>query len=355
MEAGRAMGLPDRTLIWRYLTLNCISTIFVFLTLRFGGAEVTDTNMTLSDDHKTAELKVPFTEMLDGTAKLPDELYAVVKANYKHSTPTEIDIALSFLDHGRGLEPPKQQTAGAAGVDLLAALGATETVTLEPGKRAMVPCGIAIALPIGFEAQVRPRSGLAAKHGVTVLNSPGTIDADYRGEIKVILINHGDSDFTIRRGDRIAQMVVARRSMQRNGVLAASARLAASCLALLTLAVVPALAGDRALIDFIGYSEDGQYFAFEEYGIGDGSGAPYSHIFIVDLAADAWGDGAGSAIYTNTGRFFYGGVQVNGGPVETSAPSLFDNPAARPHGMRHATTPHRDALLRDIGLRAGQL
>jgi dUTP pyrophosphatase len=120
-----------------------------------------------------------------------------------------IDVALSYFEHGRGLDLPKQQTAGAAGADLLAALGASETVTMAPGSRAIVPCGFAMALPIGFEAQVRPRSGLAAKHGVTVLNTPGTIDADYRGEVKVILINHGDAPFEIRRGDRIAQMVVA--------------------------------------------------------------------------------------------------------------------------------------------------
>lgn len=120
-----------------------------------------------------------------------------------------IDIALSFLDHGRGLDLPRQQTAGAAGVDLLAALGLSEVVTIEPGTRAIVPCGFSIALPAGHEAQIRPRSGLAAKYGVTVLNSPGTIDADYRGEIKVILINHGAEKFEIRRGDRIAQMVVA--------------------------------------------------------------------------------------------------------------------------------------------------
>ncbi|MDB5540971.1 MAG: deoxyuridine 5-triphosphatenucleotidohydrolase [Devosia sp.] len=120
-----------------------------------------------------------------------------------------VTIAFTWLDHGRGLEAPRQQSASAAGVDLLAALGASETLTIEPGKRALVPTGMAIALPAGYEAQVRPRSGLAAKHGVTVLNSPGTIDADYRGEIKVILINHGEAPFTIRRGERIAQMVVA--------------------------------------------------------------------------------------------------------------------------------------------------
>ena len=120
-----------------------------------------------------------------------------------------IDIELSFFDHGRGLELPRQQTASAAGVDLLAALGISEVVTMAPGARAIVPCGFAMALPLGYEAQVRPRSGLAAKHGVTVLNAPGTIDADYRGEVKVILINHGSDPFEIRRGDRIAQMVVA--------------------------------------------------------------------------------------------------------------------------------------------------
>jgi dUTP pyrophosphatase len=120
-----------------------------------------------------------------------------------------IDIALSFFDHGRGLELPRQQTASAAGVDILAALGISEVVTMAPGARAIIPCGFAMALPLGYEAQVRPRSGLAAKHGVTVLNAPGTIDADYRGEVKVILINHGSDPFEIRRGDRIAQMVVA--------------------------------------------------------------------------------------------------------------------------------------------------
>jgi dUTP pyrophosphatase len=122
---------------------------------------------------------------------------------------SSLAIQFIWLEHGRGLEAPRQQTSGAAGVDLLAALGASETMTIEPSKRALVPTGMAIALPNGYEAQVRPRSGLAAKFGVTVLNTPGTIDADYRGEIKVILINHGDTPFEIRRGDRIAQMVVA--------------------------------------------------------------------------------------------------------------------------------------------------
>jgi dUTP pyrophosphatase len=121
----------------------------------------------------------------------------------------KIEIALRWLAHGRGLDLPRQHSAGAAGVDLLAALGEGEVVMLEPGARASLPCGFAMALPTGYEAQVRPRSGLALKHGVTVLNAPGTIDADYRGEIKVILINHGTEPFEVRRGDRIAQMVVA--------------------------------------------------------------------------------------------------------------------------------------------------
>lgn len=120
-----------------------------------------------------------------------------------------VDIGFVWLDHGRGLEPPRQQTAGAAGVDLLAALPPGEVLSLAPGQRSLVPTGLALAIPEGYEGQVRPRSGLAAKHGVTVLNSPGTIDADYRGELKVILINLGDAAFEIRRGERIAQLVVA--------------------------------------------------------------------------------------------------------------------------------------------------
>lgn len=120
-----------------------------------------------------------------------------------------ISIGLRWFDHGRGLELPRQQTAGAAGVDLPAALGPDEVVVIAPGRTAMIPAGFAIALPVGYEAQVRPRSGLAAKFGITVLNSPGTVDADYRGEVKVMLINHGQVPFEVRRGDRIAQMVVA--------------------------------------------------------------------------------------------------------------------------------------------------
>ncbi|HSY55352.1 MAG TPA: dUTP diphosphatase [Bradyrhizobium sp.] len=104
---------------------------------------------------------------------------------------------------------PAYQSAEAAGLDLLAAVSEDAPVILAPGKYALVPTGLSIALPPGYEAQVRPRSGLAAKHGVTVLNAPGTVDADYRGEIGVPLINHGDVPFTIRRGERIAQMVIA--------------------------------------------------------------------------------------------------------------------------------------------------
>jgi dUTP pyrophosphatase len=121
--------------------------------------------------------------------------------------PIQVDIRQ--LPHAEGLPLPAYQTAHAAGLDLLAAVPESAPLALAPGKHAMVPTGLAIALPEGFEAQVRPRSGLAAKHGVTVLNSPGTIDADYRGEIQVILINHGAESFTIRRGERIAQMVIA--------------------------------------------------------------------------------------------------------------------------------------------------
>lgn len=115
------------------------------------------------------------------------------------------EVAIRRLAHGEGLALPAYETAHAAGMDLRAA----EDALLPPGERAMVATGFAIALPEGFEAQVRPRSGLAARHGVTLLNSPGTIDADYRGEIKVILINHGREAFAVKRGDRIAQMVVA--------------------------------------------------------------------------------------------------------------------------------------------------
>ncbi len=120
-----------------------------------------------------------------------------------------IKVEIRQLPHGEGLALPAYQSADAAGLDLLAAVPETAPLILLPGEHALVPTGLAVALPAGYEAQVRPRSGLAARHAVTVLNSPGTIDADYRGEISVILINHGDAPFAIRRGERIAQMVIA--------------------------------------------------------------------------------------------------------------------------------------------------
>ena len=120
---------------------------------------------------------------------------------------TKLIVSVKRLPHGLDLPLPVAATNLSAGVDLLAALG--ETLTLNPGEQKNVPTGIALALPPGYEAQIRPRSGLAAKHGVTVLNSPGTIDADYRGEIGAILINHGNKPFFIERGMRIAQMIVA--------------------------------------------------------------------------------------------------------------------------------------------------
>ena len=123
------------------------------------------------------------------------------------SAPIRIDICQ--LPHGEGLALPEYQTPHAAGLDLLAAVPETAPLVLAPGQRGLVPTGLTIALPQGYEAQIRPRSGLAARHGVTVLNAPGTIDADYRGEIGVLLINHGDAPFPIHRGERIAQMVVA--------------------------------------------------------------------------------------------------------------------------------------------------
>ena len=116
-------------------------------------------------------------------------------------------VDVQRLPHGADLPLPSYATTQSAGLDLMAAVQGE--VTLAPGARQLIPTGLAIALPAGFEAQVRPRSGLALKHGITVLNSPGTIDADYRGEVQVLLINHGEAPFVIKRGDRIAQMVVA--------------------------------------------------------------------------------------------------------------------------------------------------
>jgi dUTP pyrophosphatase len=118
-------------------------------------------------------------------------------------------IAVRRLPHGADLPLPAYETAHAAGMDLRAAVPEDEPLTLRPGDRHAVPTGVAMAIPPGFEGQVRPRSGLALRAGVTCLNSPGTVDADYRGEVRVILINHGPENFTVRRGDRIAQLVIA--------------------------------------------------------------------------------------------------------------------------------------------------
>ena len=118
-------------------------------------------------------------------------------------------VRVQRLQHGGGLPVPQPQTAGSAGADLAAAVEGEAPITLQPGDYAMVPTGLVLAIPEGWEGQVRPRSGLAARHGVTVLNSPGTIDSDYRGEVRVLLINHGAEPFVIRRGERIAQLVLA--------------------------------------------------------------------------------------------------------------------------------------------------
>lgn len=116
-------------------------------------------------------------------------------------------VCIESTEHGKGLDLPKYETPDSAGVDLRAAI--EEDIVLEAGQRYLIPNGFIIALPRGFEAQIRPRSGLALKHGITVLNAPGTIDADYRGEVKTLLVNHGTDDFIITRGMRISQLVIA--------------------------------------------------------------------------------------------------------------------------------------------------
>ncbi len=120
-----------------------------------------------------------------------------------------VTVAVKTLPHFDGLPLPSYETDGAAGMDIRAAYPDGEPFELKPGERTMIPTGLSVAIPEGFEIQMRPRSGLAAKHGLTCLNSPGTIDSDYRGELKVILINHGSETFTISRGERIGQMVLA--------------------------------------------------------------------------------------------------------------------------------------------------
>ncbi|MFT4095501.1 MAG: dUTP diphosphatase [Rhodoblastus sp.] len=139
----------------------------------------------------------------------------------------EVQVRLARLPHAEGLAPPAYQSASAAGLDLVCALPAEEIAMIAPGERRLVPTGFAMELPVGYEGQVRPRSGLAAKHGVTVLNSPGTIDSDYRGEIKVILYNTGGEPFRLERGMRIAQLIVApvsRVALQVVGLLSETAR-----------------------------------------------------------------------------------------------------------------------------------
>lgn len=122
-----------------------------------------------------------------------------------------MNFQLMRTDDARDLPLPRRQTPGSAGMDLYANVG--EKICIKKGNRVLIPTGIKIALPYGYEAQVRPRSGLAFKFGITVLNTPGTVDADYRGELCVLLINHGDEDFVVRRGDRIAQLVIAKVEM----------------------------------------------------------------------------------------------------------------------------------------------
>lgn len=124
-------------------------------------------------------------------------------------TVSSIHVCVRPLPHFEGLDLPAYETLGAAGMDVRAAVPAGEPIVLAPGQRDMISTGLSVAIPVGYEIQMRPRSGLAAKHGLTCLNSPGTIDSDYRGELKVILINHGSEPFTIKRGERIGQMVLA--------------------------------------------------------------------------------------------------------------------------------------------------
>lgn len=120
-----------------------------------------------------------------------------------------MELAIVRLPHAEGLDLPAYETTGSAGMDLRAAIAHDRRLIIKPGKRALVPTGLILEIPDGYEGQIRPRSGLAFKHGVTCLNTPGTIDSDYRGEMQVLLINHGEEDFTVERGMRIAQIVLA--------------------------------------------------------------------------------------------------------------------------------------------------
>lgn len=133
-------------------------------------------------------------------------LMKLVSSNSSHAGPV---VGIVRLPHGEGLPLPSYETAGAAGMDLRAAVPEDRPLVIVPGKRALVPTGLVLEIPDGFEGQVRPRSGLALKHGITCLNTPGTIDSDYRGEVKVLLVNLGDEDFSVTRGMRVAQIVFA--------------------------------------------------------------------------------------------------------------------------------------------------
>jgi dUTP pyrophosphatase len=141
--------------------------------------------------------------------------------------PPLIPLAMIQLPHAHGLPLPVYATDDSAGMDLIAAFAQDQTLTLASGERGLIPTGLIMEIPTGFEGQVRPRSGLALKHGITVLNSPGTIDADYRGEVKVILINHGQEPFVVERGMRIAQLIIApvtRVQVQETSDVSSSAR-----------------------------------------------------------------------------------------------------------------------------------
>ena len=118
-------------------------------------------------------------------------------------------VIFKVMEHGQGIALPSYESDHAAGMDVRAAVPENEPLTLSPGKRVLVPTGLQMALPVGYEAQIRPRSGLAYKHGISLVNSPGTIDADYRGELKILMINLGEQAFTVNRGERIAQMIIA--------------------------------------------------------------------------------------------------------------------------------------------------
>jgi dUTP pyrophosphatase len=138
-----------------------------------------------------------------------DRIEGPVREHVQERVQDRVDVAITRLPHGADLPLPDYQTALAAGLDLLAAVPVDAPVQIAPGGRALVPTGVAIALPPGYEGQVRPRSGLALRHGISVLNTPGTVDADYRGELQIILVNFGSDVFVVHRGMRIAQIIVA--------------------------------------------------------------------------------------------------------------------------------------------------